>query len=102
MLSSSRRSSSILSDMAASARRRPGRNSRPRASNCPLLLEALEERVLLSKGSTDGGGGPSGDPTTTIPRSQVVQIKVTDLLADGIAVPVQSGGIQNGQIQALR
>src|SRR5689334_7530167 len=101
MISSSRRGRSFFGAIMPSARR-------SRGSACPPLLEVLEGRVLLSKGSGDSGHGAAaaqilaGGPAASFPKAQVVPIKVETLLAEGIPVPATPGGIQDGQVQVLR
>src|SRR3954449_11410205 len=108
---SSLRGGGVLALIPPSARQRLVRGRRPRTTLGPLLVEALEGRMLLSKGPGGGGaagnptplggrggGGasanptPLGDPTLAGIKSQVVDLRVSDLLADGIAVPAQLTG----------
>src|SRR5262245_8672655 len=83
-----------------------GRRPRSRAAGSLFLVERLEERVLLSRGS-GGGGSPvdprfAADPSISLAKARVVELRIADLLADGIDVPVQPGGAPDGRIQALR
>src|SRR3954454_21778400 len=90
------RGGAVLGLIPPSARRILVRGRRPRAMSGPLLVEALEGRLLLSKGP--GGGESSAapasltDPALAGIKSQVVDLRVSDLLADGIAVPAQLAG----------
>src|SRR4051812_16846434 len=105
MLPTPRRSSPTLRGMVSSAWLRAVDGPRPRASACLPRLETLEERLLLSNGSDVAGIGSTaaaGDASTSAPKSQVVQMNVSTLVAEGIPVPVQPGGVRDGQVSVLR
>src|SRR3954447_7402863 len=103
---SSLRGDGVIALIPPSARRLLVRGRRPRTTLGPLLVEALEGRMLLSMGPGGGGSSadptPLGDPTLAGIKSQVVDLRVSDLLADGIAVPAQLTGTPDATVQALR
>ena len=77
-----------------------------RATMNPIRVETLEDRFLLSHGSADiehleFADTPS-QQANSLAKSQIVQLNVTDLVADGILSAAQAAAAQDGKWQAVR
>src|SRR4051794_16608435 len=86
--------------------RTAGPDARPRAVPGPFLVEPLEDRVLLSRGLGEGEAstdpGPASDRSGSLAAAQPVEVRIADLAAEGVGVPVGAVEVRPGVVGALR